>query len=113
MSALPTCETLALDLVGPRLNILFNRPERRNALTHQMMVELTGVLRWTAEQLDVRVVVLRGAGGNFSAGGDLDAMRSYECAHHTHTPLHIYAYTGIPLTEKGNSHTIPENSHKK
>lgn len=74
LSALPTCETLALDLVGPRLNILFNRPERRNALTHQMMVELTGVLRWTAEQLDVRVVVLRGAGGNFSAGGDLDAM---------------------------------------
>ena len=74
MSALPTCETLALDLVGPRLNILFNRPERRNALTHQMMVELTGVLRWTAEQLDVRVVVLRAccsAGGH--RNGDWDA----------------------------------------
>lgn len=74
MSDLPACETLALERLGPRLNLTFNRPDRRNALTHQMMVELTGVLRWTAAHEGVRVVVLRGAGGNFSAGGDLAAM---------------------------------------
>lgn len=75
-SLLPVCETLALTRAGARLTILFNRPERRNALIHQMMVELTAVLEWTAKQSDVRVVVLRGAGGNFSAGGDLDAMHN-------------------------------------
>ena len=74
MTDLPVCETLALALDGPRLNLTFNRPDRRNALTHPMMVELTEVLRWTAVQETVRVVVLRGAGGNFSAGGDLAAM---------------------------------------
>ncbi len=76
MTDLPACETLAPVLDGPRLDIVFNRPDRRNALTHQMMVELTALLRWTAAQEHVRVVVLRGKGGNFSAGGDLDAMHN-------------------------------------
>lgn len=76
MSDLPACETLALERLGPRLNLTFNRPERRNALTHRMMMELTAVLRWTAANENIRVVVLRGAGGNFSAGGDLDAMQT-------------------------------------
>lgn len=75
MSDLPLCETLSLERAGPRLNLTFNRPDRRNALTHQMMVELTTVLTWIAAEDSIRVVVLRGAGGNFSAGGDLDAMR--------------------------------------
>lgn len=76
MTDLPACETLAPVLDGPRLDIVFNRPDRRNALTHQMMVELTALLRWTAADEQVRVVVLRGNGGNFSAGGDLDAMQN-------------------------------------
>lgn len=76
MSDFPICETLAPVRAGARLDIVFNRPDRRNALTHQMMVELTALLQWTAAQSAVRVVVLRGNGGNFSAGGDLDAMHS-------------------------------------
>jgi isohexenylglutaconyl-CoA hydratase len=76
VSDIPVCETLRLERDGAVLTILFNRPERRNALTHQMMVELTAVLDWTAGRDDIRVVLLRGAGGNFSAGGDLDAMHS-------------------------------------
>lgn len=76
MTDLPACETLAPVLNGARLDIVFNRPDRRNALTHQMMTELTALLRWTAAQPAVRVVVLRGNGGQFSAGGDLAAMRS-------------------------------------
>lgn len=76
MSDVPACETLSLELLGPRLNLTFNRPDRRNALTHHMMVELTAVLQWTAAREELRVVVLRGAGGNFSAGGDLDAMQN-------------------------------------
>lgn len=75
MSDIPVCKTLALARLGPRLNLTFNRPDRRNALTHEMMVELTDVLRWTAARKDIRVIVLRGAGGNFSAGGDLAAMQ--------------------------------------
>ena len=87
MSDLPLCETLSLERAGPRLNLTFNRPDRRNALTHQMMVELTTVLTWIAAEDSIRVVVLRGAGGNFSAGGDLDAMREMPPRHWRPTAL--------------------------
>jgi isohexenylglutaconyl-CoA hydratase len=73
---LPEYETLKLEQTGPRLDILFDRPARQNALTHQMMVELTRVLHWIEAKDDIRVVTLRGAGGNFSAGGDLGAMQN-------------------------------------
>lgn len=63
---------------GAVLGITLNRPESRNAMSLQMVAELRQVLQ-TAEasavQPDaVRVVVLRGAGGHFSAGADLKDM---------------------------------------
>jgi enoyl-CoA hydratase/carnithine racemase len=51
--------------------IALNRPEKRNALSLQMMRELDGALAAVAEQPEVRVVVLRGEGPAFSAGHDL------------------------------------------
>src|SRR5260370_37040990 len=39
-----------------------------------MMVELEDALADGRDEQSCRVLVLRGAGGNFSAGGDLDAM---------------------------------------
>ena len=54
--------------------LLLNRPERRNALTHDMMLELEDAFGRVRDDPDCRVLVLRGAGGHFCAGGDLDAM---------------------------------------
>ncbi|APW41859.1 enoyl-CoA hydratase/isomerase family protein [Rhodoferax saidenbachensis] len=63
---------------GDTLQITLNRPEARNAMSLQMVGELCQVLQAaeaTAGQPDaVRVVVLRGAGGHFCAGGDLKDM---------------------------------------
>ena len=63
---------------GATLQITLNRPEARNAMSLQMVGELRQVLQAaeaTAGQPDaVRVVVLRGAGGHFCAGGDLKDM---------------------------------------
>jgi isohexenylglutaconyl-CoA hydratase len=60
------------------LHIYLNRPEVRNAMSLQMVAELQQVLRaaeTTAGTPDaVRVVVLRGEGGHFSAGADLKDM---------------------------------------
>jgi isohexenylglutaconyl-CoA hydratase len=63
---------LVLDDAVARVTL--NRPKRRNALTQPMMLELEHAFRQVAENRDCRVVVLRGAGGHFSAGGDLAAM---------------------------------------
>jgi isohexenylglutaconyl-CoA hydratase len=64
--------TLARDAAVARLTL--NRPERRNALTHAMMLELEDAFGRIRDDPSYRVLVLRGAGGHFSAGGDLDAM---------------------------------------
>jgi enoyl-CoA hydratase/carnithine racemase len=55
--------------------ITFNRPERRNALTPAMLIELHEALdRWASED-DVRAVVITGAGDKaFSSGYDILAI---------------------------------------
>ena len=51
--------------------ITLNRPEVRNALTSAMFLDLERLLLDIAQDDDVRVVVLTGAGRGFSAGADL------------------------------------------
>jgi enoyl-CoA hydratase/carnithine racemase len=50
--------------------ILLNRPEQMNAVTVELGEQLEAALRDLGARADVNVVVVRGAGGNFSAGGD-------------------------------------------
>jgi len=56
------------------LRITLNRPERRNALSEQLLAELDGLLERTANDASVRVVVLASAGPIFSSGHDLSEM---------------------------------------
>jgi isohexenylglutaconyl-CoA hydratase len=65
---------LQLDRDGAIARLTFSRPERRNALTHAMMLELEDAFVRVRDDPACRVLVLRGAGGHFCAGGDLDAM---------------------------------------
>src|SRR5262245_43537809 len=64
--------TLSRD--GAIARLVLNRPDRRNALTHAMMLELEDAFARVRDDQSCRVLVLRGAGGHFCAGGDLDAM---------------------------------------
>jgi enoyl-CoA hydratase/carnithine racemase len=66
--------TLILDHAGPAVGITLNRPDRRNALSLELMDELVGVLRSLAERTEVRAVVIQGAGPAFSAGHDLGEL---------------------------------------
>ncbi len=59
---------------GAVARLLLNRPDRRNALTHAMMLELEDAFGRVRDDPSCRVLVLRGAGGHFCAGGDLEAM---------------------------------------
>jgi enoyl-CoA hydratase/carnithine racemase len=54
--------------------VTLDRPEKRNALSLELMDELTGVLRRLGERQDVRAIVVEGAGVAFSAGHDLSEM---------------------------------------
>ncbi|WP_019633516.1 enoyl-CoA hydratase/isomerase family protein [Actinomadura atramentaria] len=54
--------------------ITIDRPAKRNAMTAAMWRELPGVLAVLAEDPDVRVLVLTGAGGDFCAGADISEL---------------------------------------
>lgn len=73
---LPQCETLLLAPKGSRLDVILNRPESRNAINAQMASEFSALLDWLAASDEIRLVVLRGAGGHFCAGGDIKERRS-------------------------------------
>ncbi len=51
--------------------LTLNRPERKNPLTFESYAELRDLFVALNEAADVRAVVLTGAGGNFSSGGDV------------------------------------------
>jgi 2-(1,2-epoxy-1,2-dihydrophenyl)acetyl-CoA isomerase len=54
--------------------VTLNRPERRNALSPEMLAGLAAVLAELEAADDVRALVLTGAGGAFCAGGDVKAF---------------------------------------
>lgn len=54
--------------------ITFNRPERRNALSNGIYRGFAAALPAMADDPDVRVVMVTGAGGAFCAGGDVKGM---------------------------------------
>lgn len=64
-------KTVRLDCDGPIARLTLARPEKRNAMSPTMAQEITEALRTLENDGDIRVVSLRGAGGNFCSGGDL------------------------------------------
>ncbi len=74
INGLPDMQTLLLEQDGAVLHITLNRPECRNAMSTTMLNELGEVFTAIHDQLDIRAVVLRGAQGNFCAGGDIKDM---------------------------------------
>ena len=51
--------------------VILDRPERKNPLTFESYAELRDTFRALAYASEVKAVVIAGAGGNFSSGGDV------------------------------------------
>ena len=75
--------TLQLTSKDGIASLVLNRPERRNAFSPKMATELTAALGQLEADGDVRVVVVRGAGGQFCSGGDLAGDGAAESASDT------------------------------
>ncbi|MDV8066998.1 crotonase/enoyl-CoA hydratase family protein [Rhodococcus sp. IEGM 1366] len=72
-----TSETAPHCLVEKRGHVLIitmNRPERKNAITGDMMAIMVDAWNQVDNDPDIRVAVLTGAGGDFCAGADLKNM---------------------------------------
>ena len=70
--------TLLVSDDGPVARVSLNRPEKRNALSLELMEELTAALETLGARADVRAIVIEGAGPAFSAGHDLSEMVARE-----------------------------------
>lgn len=67
-------EHLTVQVNGPIMHCVLNRPEALNAFSDQMISGLMKALKEAEESEDVKAVVLSGAGRSFSAGGDVKGM---------------------------------------
>jgi enoyl-CoA hydratase/carnithine racemase len=59
---------------GPVRHVVLNRPEKRNAMNHELLLALGDALKAAAAEESVHCVVLRGEGPVFSAGVDLGEL---------------------------------------
>jgi enoyl-CoA hydratase len=59
---------LLLQREPPVATVVFNRPEARNALNEAMQRALPPMLEQLREDADIRVLILKGAGGKAFAG---------------------------------------------
>ena len=68
----------------PRITIVtLNRPERRNALTLELLNQLRAAIKAASDESQERVIILRGAGVAFCTGLDLKEAADQEKAHAT------------------------------
>lgn len=65
------------DINGSVGVVTFNRPEMRNALTWDMYDALVAACETAEGAGDVRVLIIRGAGGAFAAGTDISQFREF------------------------------------
>src|SRR5690242_5529662 len=60
---------------GPITTITFNKPERRNCMTRDSMLEFEHMIHQVRDNRDARVLIVTGTGTAFSAGADTSSAK--------------------------------------
>ena len=71
---LPEVSNALVALQDGVLHFTFNRPKARNAMSLGLLKDIQSTFEAIADDRSIRAVVLRGAEGNFCAGGDIKDM---------------------------------------
>lgn len=93
-----------IDRPAPHVaRLLINRPDKRNAIDHDVRQQLTEALGTLLGDATVRAIVFGGAQGVFSAGGDVPSMvglseaQASERMQHIHVLCRLIAGAGVPV----------------
>src|SRR5215470_14717658 len=62
---------LRLETNGKVATLTLDRPDKKNPLTFESYAELVNIVRAAARDQELKAIVISGAGGNFSSGGDV------------------------------------------
>jgi len=71
-------QTIIFEKAGPIARLTMNRPDRLNGMTNRMLLETGDALAGAAEDRELRVLILTGAGKGFCPGADLNRVASGE-----------------------------------
>jgi len=71
-------ETIIYEKAGPVARLTMNRPERLNGMTNRMLIETRKALEAAAEDRELRILVLTGAGKGFCPGADISRVAAAE-----------------------------------
>jgi enoyl-CoA hydratase/carnithine racemase len=64
-----------LEKDGRIATLTFDRPEKRNPLNEEVILELEALLHQVRDDRDIRVLIVTGSGNTFSAGADLSTLK--------------------------------------
>ena len=72
----PELNTLRIEADGQLGTLTLDRPDAFNAMSPEMIGEMTVAFAWLADQAPLRALVVTGAGNAFCAGGDVTWFRT-------------------------------------
>jgi enoyl-CoA hydratase len=74
-------QEILIERVGPVATVTLNRPDKRNAMTFEMYAGVAEFCRSAAQDDDLKVIIVRGAGEKaFAAGTDISLFRDFKGA---------------------------------
>jgi 2-(1,2-epoxy-1,2-dihydrophenyl)acetyl-CoA isomerase len=68
----PDLETLQIEIDGDVGTLTLNRPDALNAMSPEMIAELTVAAAWLADRAPIRALIVTGSGRAFCSGGDVN-----------------------------------------
>ena len=68
----PELDTLQIEVDGDVGTLTLNRPDALNAMSPEMIGELTVAAAWLADRAPIRALIITGAGRAFCSGGDVN-----------------------------------------
>jgi 2-(1,2-epoxy-1,2-dihydrophenyl)acetyl-CoA isomerase len=71
----PELKTMGLEIEGEIGTLTLARPDALNAMSPEMIFELTVAFAWLADRAPVRALIITGSGRAFSSGGDVTWFR--------------------------------------
>ena len=71
----PELNTLRIEIAGEIGTLTLDRPDSFNAMSPEMIGELTVAFAWLADRAPLRALIVTGAGKAFCAGGDVNWFR--------------------------------------
>ncbi len=114
MNAMPSLVEVLLEQQGAVARVTINRPDQRNALSGQTLMDLLAAFDWIRSEPSTRVCILTGSGNrSFCAGANLTEMGEADSplAQHQHRSLFVdlfYQMTtvGKPIVGRINGHAL-------